>query len=360
MNIFKTLPWNFNFNDIDLIKQVNKTNISLANLNFIISTLRDPQVLIEFITIKEWVKSNEIENIHTTIIDAFISEIIEERFISPENKETLNYKEAILVWLKDLKKYWWIWINTIIKINEIITWNTQGIYSSPDKKIIKWTWQNMEVIYIPPQGIDNINKLLRNFEEYYNNFNEEKEIDPLLKLPLLHYQFEAIHPFGDWNWRTGRILIVLYFVLYWKLHYPILFISDYISKNKSEYYKYLRLLDKEKEKKLKDFTLWLLKWIEQCAIETEQIVYNIKLLQEKYIKKMKEDKTLKKIFSDEMIDYLFIRPIYSIEGLSKFLNIHKNTASKYLKLLKEKWIIKEYNYKNYKFFFNDEYLQLLK
>jgi len=362
MKKFKTLPWKFNFEDLDLIKQVNKTNIALWKLNWTSLRLPNSQVLIEFITIKEWVKSNEIENINTTVADAFASEIIWKDLASFENKETINYKEAIINWFERLKKYGWVWYNDILEINKIITWNSQWIFSSPDKRIEKWIWINKEVIYIPPQWVENINNLLKNYETYFNNFDEEKEIDPLLKLPLLHYQFEAIHPFWDGNWRTWRILIILYLVLYKKLSLPILFISDFINKNKIEYYNFLNILDKEKEWRLKDFSLWLLKWIEEYSLKTEEVIIKILELQRQYKSFIKNDKDLNNIYSKDLIDYLFMRPIYSIEGLLNYLPQIKTrqTASKYLKIMKEKWLIKEYKFKNNKFFFNEEYLDLLK
>lgn len=362
INDFKTLPWKFNFEDIDLIKQVNKTNIALWKLNWASLTLPNSKVLIDFITMKEWVKSNAIENIHTTVADAFASEIIWKDLASFENKETLNYKEAIITWFERLKKYWWVWYNDILEINKIITWNNQWVYSSPEKCIEKWEWKNKEVIYTPPQWLENIKNLLKNYEEYFNDFNEEKEIDPLLKLPLLHYQFEAIHPFWDWNWRTWRVLIILFLVLYKKLTLPILFISDFINIKKDEYYSFLNILDTKKEEKLKEFTLWLLKWIEEYSIKTEETILEILRLQKEYKKIFKEDKDLYNFYSKDLIDYLFMRPIYSIEGLLKYLpQINsRQTASKYLRIMKEKWLIAEYRYKNNKFFFNGKYLDLLK
>ena len=183
-----------------------------------------------------------------------------------------------------------------------------------------------------------------------------------MKLPLLHYQFEAIHPFGDWNWRTGRILIILYLVLHNKLSLPILFLSDFINANKDDYYKYLNILDIEQENKLKEFSLWLLKWIEEYSIQTMNVVEKILEMQIDYKRVFKNDKDLEQIYSKDLIDYLFTRPFYSIDTLLK-LNLPKvksrQTASKYLNLIKDKWLIKDYKYKNSKFFFNQWFLDLL-
>ncbi len=145
-NKIKNLPWDFDFEDIELIKQVNKTNIALWKLDGISMKLPNSRVLIEFISIKEWVKSNAIENINTTVADAFASEVIWRDLATYENKETLNYKEAIINAYSNLKKRGWVWYNDILEINKIITWNIAWIYSSPDKHIKKGD----KVIYTPP------------------------------------------------------------------------------------------------------------------------------------------------------------------------------------------------------------------
>jgi Fic family protein len=353
----KNLPWDFNFEDIDLLKQVNKTNIALWKLDWVSLKLPNSRVLIEFISIKEWVKSNAIENINTTVADAFASEVIWIELASFENKETLNYKEAIINGFANLRKKWWVWYNDILEINKIITGNTAWIFSSPDKHIKKWD----KIIYTPPIWKDLIENLLKNYEKYFNDFNEETQIDPLMKLPLLHYQFEAIHPFWDGNWRTWRILIILYLVLHNKLSLPILFLSDFINSHKDEYYNYLNSLDSKHEEILKEFTLWLLKWIEEYSFETMEVVEKILDMQKNYKKVFKEDDELCKIYSKDIIDYLFIRPIYSIETLLKYLPQVKSrqTASKYLKLIKAKWLINDYSIWKYKFFYNEWFLNLL-
>lgn len=356
-NKIKNLPWNFNFEDLDLMKQVNKTNIALGKLNWVSLQLPNSRVLIEFISIKEWVKSNAIENINTTVADAFTSEVVGKELASFENKETLNYKEAIITAFWNLNKKWWVGYNDILEINKIITWNDAGIYSSPDKHIKKWD----KIIYTPPVWKDLIESLLKNYEKYFNIFLEESEIDPLMKLPLLHYQFEAIHPFGDWNWRTGRILIILYLVLHKKLSLPILFLSDFINSNKDEYYKYLNLLDVEEENQLKEFSLWLLKWIEVYSIQTMDVVQSILEMQIKYKNIFKSDKELSKIYSKDLIDYLFVRPIYSIDTLLDSIPqiTTRQTASKYLNLIRDKELIENFNLWKYKFFYNKWFLELI-
>lgn len=355
-----TLPFlprvDFNFNDLDLLKQLNKTNIAITKLNWITNKIPNPDILLEFISIKEWVKSNEIEEIRTTVWDAFISELFENIAEKSPEKETINYKDAIYYGYEKIKSKWWLWYNDIVRINKIITNSDAGIISSPNKKIENWAWITL---YTPPIWIALIKELVYNLEAYYNSFNEEEEIDPLLKLPLLHYQFEAIHPFWDWNWRTWRILMVLYFVLYKKLDLPILFLSDYITQYKSDYYQHLRNIDKNSPWAIKDFTMWILLLIQAQALETENIILDIQLLMIKLEQKLVIDRELEKIYSKELIDFIFIRPFYSIQKLESYLSIHRNTASKYLNLLEEKWIFHSKKIKGKKIFYYKDFLDLL-
>ena len=170
---------------------------------------------------------------------------------------------------------------------------------------------------------------MKNFEQTYNGFNEKKEIDPLLKLPMLHYQFEAIHPFGDGNGRIGRILAVLYLVLHDKLTLPILFLSESILVERQQYYTFLSAIDKRDKKALYNFSLRFLSLIEQQAYKTGIMILRIEQLMKETKKILKNNTKLAKIYTHELVDYLFTRPYYDIDGLITMLHIHRNTASNY-------------------------------
>jgi Fic family protein len=224
----------------------------------------------------------------------------------------------------------------MIKLNTLLLGNAQGIYSSPHKYIVG----PEGIAYTPPQGEEVIKDFLKNFEQVYNGFNEKKEIDPLLKLPMLYYQFEAIHPFGDGNGRIGRILTVLYLVLHNKLNLPILFLSESILLAKQQYYTFLAAIDKGEKNALYDFTLRFLSLIEQQAYKTENMILKIEQLMKETKKILKTNVKLAKIYSHELIDYLFTKPYYDMEGLISMLHIHRNTAASYFSALKEVNLIK--------------------
>jgi Fic family protein len=219
----------------------------------------------------------------------------------------------------------------MIKLNTLLLENKQGILSSPHKHIVG----SQGVVYTPPQGEEVIKDFLKNFEQVYNGFNEKKEIDPLLKLPMLHYQFEAIHPFGDGNGRIGRILAVLFLVLHDKLTLPILFLSESILLARQQYYTFLSAIDRGEKNALFDFTLRFLSLIEQQAYKTGIMILRIEQLMKETKKKLKTNAKLTKIYSHELVDYLFTRPYYDMEGLISMLHIHRNTATSYFSALAE-------------------------
>lgn len=356
-NDMKRLPLELNFKDPELLVQLNKTNIEIARLDEVAKRIPNQKILIEFASIREGVHSNEIENIHTTIEEAFIAELIENQsLIKKEDKETIRYKEAILYGFDKIKNNSIITVNDMVKLNTILLQNDQGIVSSPTKHI---AWAN-GIIYTPPQGIELIHDLLANLEYYYNTFDEKIEIDPLLKLPMLHYQFEAIHPFGDGNGRVGRMLAVLFLVLHKKLELPILFLSEHIIYFKNDYYDLLQAIDENKEGALHKFTFWFLVLVETQALKTMTTILKIENLMLSTKKIIKSHPKLSKIYSHELINYLFTRPFYSVEGLQLTLDIHRHTASTYFRMLEEEGIVKSYKSGRHKYYVNPEFLYELK
>lgn len=276
--------------------------------------------------------SNEVENINTTISDAFIAELVPSGLeIKKGDKETIRYKEAVRYGFQKFRENGFLATNDYIELNKILLQNEAGIVTSPEKQIKKGD----TVRYTPPQGLELIGKFLKNYEDYYNIFNEEVEIDPLLKMGILHYQFEAIHPFGDGNGRVGRILSVLYLVLTGKLKMPTLFLSEFILTHRDEYYELLGSADRREEGAFKKITLWSLKGIQLQAKDTAATIIEIRLLMEQTKKTMKKSPVLSKIYSKDLMDFLFARPYYDIGSYEKTMDVHRNTATAHLKLLQE-------------------------
>ena len=212
--------------------------------------------------------------------------------------------------------------------------------------------QTGEVVFTPPQDYETIQELLDNLERY---INEENEIDPLINMAIIHYQFESIHPFYDGNGRTGRIINILYLVLKDLLELPILYLSRYIIKNKADYY---RLLQEVRTKEnWEEWILYMLDGIEQTSLSTIELINGIYALMDKTQTTIKEK--LPKIYSKDLVEILFVHPYTKIEFLVDGLGITRKTASKYLNELEQIGIVKNIQIKNSKFFINEELFEML-
>jgi len=229
-----TLPLKKDIETKEILKKSIKANSALARLNGVSKIIPNQMILINALTLQEAKDSSEIENIITTHDELYLASV--ENKYSKEVKEVINYKEALIYGYEQVKKTKLLTLNDIIKIQLIITGNNAGI-----RKQIGTVLKNDktgEIVYTPPQHYYEIMKLLDNLFLYIND-NSLDDYDYLVKMALIHFQFESIHPFYDGNGRSGRILNVLYLVLKDLLELPILYLSRYIIKHKSDYYRLL-------------------------------------------------------------------------------------------------------------------------
>jgi len=238
----------------------------------------------------------------------------------------------------------------IVEIQQELEGNVAGI-----RKQVGTVLKNQatgEVIHTPPQDESIIRELLNNLEQYINT---QDEVDPLIKMAVIHYQFESIHPFYDGNGRTGRIINILYLVLNGLLDLPILYLSSYIIKYKADYYK---LLQKVREKEAwEEWILFMLEGVEQTATKQTELINNIKALMDSTKVQLKTK--LPKIYSKDLLEILFMHPYTKIDMLVKNLGIHRETASKYLKAIEKSSILKGVKIKNSKFYVNVKLFELL-
>ena len=354
-NELPLLPPDFDFDDVEILKMVNSANLALSNLNGISKHLPNRMWLVSPMTVREAVSSSGVENINTTVADVFEAELFPELELSGAKKETSYYKEALLKGFDLIQKQGFLSTNGIIEIQKVLEPNKSGIRKIPNTKIKSGLGKDSKTIYYPPEGENVILDKLKNFEQYFNNFENDTEIDPLIKAAILHYQFEAIHPFLDGNGRTGRILIVLYLVLAQRLDVPILFISDFILKNRDFYYQVLN--DVTFQKDWKSLVKYFLYAIRIQATTTGITIFKIQKQMEDF-----KDTLIKKnhkMLSSDLINFLFSSPMSTYESMSKALNIHKNTSSKYLNELVKYGLLDRMKYKKEVVFINTEFLKIL-
>ena len=289
--------------DIETKKILRKTvsaGRALAHLNGILINLPNPTLFLDTIHLQEAKASSEVENIITTNDELYKYLVADKKGEDAATKEVLSYKEALWLGLEKLKKKPFITTNLCIDIVQCIKQNTASIRSTPGT-----TLRNTkgEIIYTPPSGERIIRDKLANLEKF---INEENDTDPLIKMALMHYQFEAIHPFADGNGRTGRILLLLYLRLSGLLEVPAIYLSEYIIKNKNDYYKRLRAVTEKNEWEL--YILYMLDMIEVTATTGISRLNKITSAMERTAEQIK--KKLPKIYSKDLIEILFRLPLY--------------------------------------------------
>ena len=327
------LPLDFDIETKKILIQLNKANSKIGELKGITSTLANPKILLNVVTLGEAKDSSEIENIVTTY-DELYKEITKYS-INPSAKEVIRYRGSINKGYEILQANGFISINTIIDIHKIIEPNVGDIRKLPGTKIINS--KTGEIVHTPPQSYDEIMMYLSNLEKYINS-NEEL-YDSLIKMAIIHYQFETIHPFYDGNGRIGRLINILYLVMTKKLDLPILYLSKYIIRNKNEYYELLHKCNKDIHN-IEDFIFYMLKGIEETSEFTINFIKKINESIESTCTKLKEK--LPKIYSKELVDLIYYEFYTKNIYFQQQLKLSRATATKYLKLLvQEGFLIEE-------------------
>ena len=321
------LPYkNVNLKTNKILEQLTVSSRALAELKGYANTIPNMHILINAVTINEAKDSSAIENIVTTHDDIY--KVLTESGFKEENaKEVVDYRNAIWAGYEQIKKDGFINTNTIVKIQGIIEHNNAGIRKLPGTELKNSL--TGETIYTPPQNEEEIRDYLRNLEKFINN--NEDGIDPLIKVCLIHYQFESIHPFYDGNGRTGRILNILYLVLNKLIDSPILYLSKYINKTKQEYYKLFN--EVRNNNNYEEWILYILKGIEITSKETITLIEKI----QDEMKNFKEEfrTKLPKIYSKELLESLFYGVYTKIAYIEKACGVTRLTATSYLNQLEE-------------------------
>lgn len=351
------LPLPFDLETKDILKQLNQANRRLAELKGVALTIPNEQILISTLTLQEAKDSSEIENIVTTQDDLYqgAAAAISELAVNAATKEVLNYREALEhgFHLVTQKK---VLTSSIIKeIQALLEHNSAGFRSVSGTALKR---SDGVVIYTPPQDRQTILNLMDNLERFINNDNLS-DLDPLIKLAIIHHQFESIHPFYDGNGRTGRIICVLYLVLTGRLDLPILYISRYITHNKGEYYRLIQAIrDQSNDNKAEweSWILFILKGIEETAIETTRLVKGISRLMTAF-KSILRPKFGKQ-YRHELLNNLFFHPYTKVEFLEKELNVSRQTATRYLNEVTKTGLIQKIRVGRNHYYINIPLMQL--
>ncbi|HNI98570.1 MAG TPA: Fic family protein [Leptospiraceae bacterium] len=305
-----------------VLKQASLAHRRLAELKGISKTIPNQAILINTLPLLEAKDSSAIENIITTHDEIFRESLFEDFVQSANAKEVQNYSLALRVGFEKVKAGEVLTNNFIMEIQSLIESNRAGFRKLPGTNLKNE--QTGEVIYTPPQNAEDIIRLMSNLEKFIND-DTISVLDPLVKMAIVHHQFESIHPFYDGNGRTGRIINILYLVLKGLLDIPVLYLSRYIIRNKSNYY---RLLQEVREKEnWEEWILFILKGVEETSLETITLVESIRDLMKEYKNRIR---SRFHFYSQDLLNNLFYHPYTKIEFLERDLQISRQTASKYL------------------------------
>lgn len=305
-----------------VLKQAIAANRTLANLRGLAAQIPNQGVLINSIVLQEARLSSEIENIVTTNDELYLADADPEGKTDPHTKEVLRYRQALNYGYQELASRP-LTTNLFIDIVRLIKEVELGVRRVPGTSL-----QNAmgEVIYTPPEGESVIRDKLSNLEQF---IHADDGIDPLVKMAVMHYQFEAIHPFEDGNGRTGRILNLLYLVEQGLLDIPVLFLSRYIIANRAEYYEGLRGVTERQD--WETWVLYMLRAVESTAQQTFDQVTRIRELMEQVREQVQ--KQAPAIYSKDLIEVIFKQPYTKIQFLVDAGIAKRQTASTYLQTL---------------------------
>lgn len=345
------LPLNIDFETKKVLKALPAAHAALAELKGIASTIPNQIILINTLGLQEAKDSSAIENIITTHDDLYKSELNFDTYKSFQAKEVQNYISALKKGFELITKTDLLTNNTILQIQEVLEDNKAGYRKLPGTALKNAA--TGETIYTPPQDPEEIILLMSNLERYIND-KELHDCDPLVKMAIIHFQFESIHPFYDGNGRTGRIINILYLILEKIQSLPILYLSNYIIKNKAEYYRLLQSV--REEENWEEWILYMIKGVEETSKETIKLITEIRDLMLNYKHRLRDKY---KFYSQDLLNNLFKHPYTKIEFIVNDLGVSRLTAANYLNKLAEDKMLRKEKLGTGNYYVNEELFELL-
>ena len=358
MNTYKIpkLPFSIDLETKAILRQLSASHRQLAELKGIVQSIPNEAILINTLALQEAKDSSAVENIVTTHDDLFKTELnVRDYIVSAATKEVMNYRQAILEGFRLVRKDKLLTNNIIKQIQSTLVGNKEGFRTLPGTELKN---QAGETVYIPPQDGNDVARYMSELEAFINT-PELCDWDPLIKLAVIHHQFESIHPFYDGNGRTGRIISILLLVTNDLLNLPILYLSRYITHNKGEYYRLLQAI-RDREDKATDWQNWvmfLLKGIEDTSRNTITMVNAIRKLMQDF--KFTLRPLLRKQYKHDLLNHLFSQPYTKIEFMEKAMQIQRKTAAKYLDLIVDEGLLEKLKIGRSNYYINQKLVDVL-
>ena len=350
-NDLPLLPPQAEIENTIILKKTIAASRALSELKGAITNLPNPILFIDTINLQEAQASSAIENIITTQDELFKASIAEKKNDNPATKEVMHYKDALWFGVEQIENRPILATNLFIAIMQIIKENQSSIRNAPGTQL-KNPATNAAV-YTPPEGENVIREKLKNLEDF---IHAEDDIDPLVKMAIIHYQFEAIHPFFDGNGRTGRIILLLYLKMTGLLDLPALYLSNYIIHHKDKYYTTLRKVTEEGN--WEDWIMYMLDMVEQTALKGRSQIAEIEKLMNKMGTEIQQK--LPKIYSKDLMEELFRLPYTKRNQLENAGLGNLKTVGNYLKELENNGFLKSEQVGKEKLYLNFKLLEVLR
>jgi Fic family protein len=304
-----------------------RANRALAELKGAAKSIPNQGILIDTLALQEAKASSEIENIVTTQDELFQADLFPDESASAATKEVALYRDAVKLGFSRLRSDNGLITNSaIIAMFQLLKGRTDGFRSLPGTELRND--RTGDTVYVPPQNRTEIGRHMTALEAFIND-DEACQLDPLIRMAIIHHQFESIHPFPDGNGRLGRILNVLYLTRTGLLDIPILYLSRYITGTKNDYYRLLQAV--RDDGKWEEWTLYMLEGVASTAVTTLELVESLRKLMADYKHRIRRD--LPKIYSQDLLNNLFRHPYTRIDYVIQDLGVSRPTATKYLNQL---------------------------
>ncbi len=308
----------------DILKKLAAASRRLAELKGVAASMPNQDILINTLGLQAAKDSSEIENIVTTHDELFRNADFPEATTNAATKEVARYRQALLVGFEAVRQTGLLTSNHILQIQSELEQNNAGFRKLPGTALKS---SSGTTVYTPPQNPAVVLALMADLERFINQ-DDLFDVDPLIKMALIHHQFESIHPFYDGNGRTGRIINVLYLVRQGLLDIPVLYLSRYIMRTKSDYY---RLLQEVRERDVwEDWVLYMLTAVERTATDSIVTIQAIKAL---LLDVKHRIRAQYRFYSHDLINNLFSHPYTKIEFVQHDLKVSRLTATRYLESL---------------------------
>jgi Fic family protein len=314
------------FDSPAILKRLASSSRRLAELKGTAASIPNQGILINTLGLQEAKDSSEIENIVTTHDELFKDDVLPEAFANPAAKEVLRYRQALRVGFEHVRSSGLLTVNHVLEIQAALERNNAGFRKLPGTALKDGAGRT---VYSPPQDPAEVVALMSGLERFINS-PDIFSSDPLIKMALIHHQFESIHPFYDGNGRTGRILNVLYLVKEGLLDIPVLYLSSHIVRTKATYYRLLQAV--RDDDAWEEWVLYMLEAVETTAGQTLATVHGIKAALFDYKHRIRAGY---KFYSQDLINNLFTHPYTKIDFVQRDLQVSRLTATKYLEILVE-------------------------